>query len=62
MYARCARLDWPFDVEDALMPKVDGNTEVLLNPLFEKQVRRLECWSIEEPFRERFPELAAAAK
>jgi hypothetical protein len=60
LYARCARLNWPFEATDAVMPKGDNNGEILLNPLFEKHVRKLECWSVGEPFKERFPELAAA--
>lgn len=59
MYARSARLAWPFDAKDAAIPKGDGTSEVSLNPLFEKVVGTLDCWSVGEPFKERFPELAA---
>lgn len=44
------------------MPKSDDSGEVLMNPLFEKHVRTLGCWSVGEPFKERFPELAVAMK
>ena len=59
MYARCARLNWPYDAMDAVIT-IDGTDgEVALNPLFEKHARSLECWSVGESFKERFPELAA---
>lgn len=58
LYARNARLNWPYKAIDAVIT-VDGTGEVSLNPLFEKHALNLECWSVEEPFTERFPELAA---
>lgn len=42
------------------MPKTEGSDEIVMNPLFEKHIRKLECWSVSEPFKERFPEFAAA--
>ncbi|RDW76950.1 hypothetical protein BP6252_05003 [Coleophoma cylindrospora] len=59
VYARSVSLEWPFDITDAFIPPGQYNTEYLLNPLFVKNVRRLECWSIQELFTARFPELAA---
>ena len=58
MYARCARLNWPYKAMDAVIP-IDSTGEVSLNPLFEKHALNLQCWSVGEPFKERFPELAA---
>ncbi|KFZ03729.1 hypothetical protein V502_10712 [Pseudogymnoascus sp. VKM F-4520 (FW-2644)] len=60
LYANNVNLNWPFDAADAVMPKTDGSDELVMNPLFEKHIRKLECWSVSEPFKERFPEFAAA--
>ncbi|KAL5329682.1 hypothetical protein ACEPPN_003197 [Leptodophora sp. 'Broadleaf-Isolate-01'] len=60
LYARCARLDWPFEPAEAVMPKPDDSGELVMNPLFEKRARTLECWSVGEMFKTKFPELAAA--
>ncbi|PVH77653.1 hypothetical protein DL98DRAFT_423430 [Cadophora sp. DSE1049] len=62
LYARCARLNWPFEPGEAVMPRPDDSGELLMNPLFEKRVRTLECWSVGEMFKARFPELASAMK
>ncbi|KFY74655.1 hypothetical protein V499_05318 [Pseudogymnoascus sp. VKM F-103] len=60
LYASNVNLNWPFDAADAVMPKTDSSGELMMNPLFEKHIRKLECWSVSEPFKERFPEFAAA--
>lgn len=62
LYAREASLNWPFDAADAVMSKGESSDEVMMNPLFEKHLQKLESWSVGELFKERFPELAAAIK
>jgi hypothetical protein len=60
VYARFVRLEWPFDADDAMMRPEDNNGEYVMNPLFEKNIRKLKCWYVKEPFGKQFPELAAA--
>ncbi|KAI5927970.1 hypothetical protein F4810DRAFT_705866 [Camillea tinctor] len=50
------RVGWPYTDEDALLLSPDGD-EVLINPVFERHLRRLENWSLGPEFHRAFPEL-----
>ncbi|KAI1494641.1 hypothetical protein F5X96DRAFT_615749 [Biscogniauxia mediterranea] len=50
------RVGWPYADEDALLVAPDGE-EVLVNPVFERHVRRLENWTLGPEFHRAFPAL-----
>ncbi|KAI0601834.1 hypothetical protein F4775DRAFT_589144 [Biscogniauxia sp. FL1348] len=50
------RVGWPYADEDALLLAPDGD-EVLVNPVFERHLRRLENWSLGPEFHRAFPAL-----
>ncbi|KAI1760882.1 hypothetical protein GGR53DRAFT_469886 [Hypoxylon sp. FL1150] len=49
-------LNWPYEPTDALLQSPDG-AELLVNPVFERHMRRLENWTLGSAFDEAFPAL-----
>ncbi|KAI0837339.1 hypothetical protein F5Y06DRAFT_271405 [Hypoxylon sp. FL0890] len=49
-------LNWPYEATDTLLQSPDGS-EVLINPVFERHLRRLENWTLGEAFDKTFPRL-----
>ncbi|KAI1799253.1 hypothetical protein F4811DRAFT_114955 [Daldinia bambusicola] len=47
-------LNWPYEPTDTLLQSPDGN-ELLINPVFERHLRRFENWTLGEPFDTAFP-------
>ncbi|KAH7029849.1 uncharacterized protein B0I36DRAFT_270526 [Microdochium trichocladiopsis] len=63
-YSSCLSILWDHDPEHVLI-KVDGRAgdggapqAVVINPIFEQHLRQLKHWTVGEPFRSRFKELA----
>ncbi|KAI1376127.1 hypothetical protein F4677DRAFT_96995 [Hypoxylon crocopeplum] len=52
-------LNWPYEATDALLQSPDG-TELLINPVFERHMRRIENWTLGEAFDRAFPRLRGA--
>ncbi|KAI9817094.1 MAG: hypothetical protein M1827_001206 [Pycnora praestabilis] len=52
-------VNWPYRPMDAL---VFQNDEVLMNPVFERHINRLDNWSMGPGFAQRYPELADVCK
>lgn len=50
-------LNWPYEPTDALLTSVD-NEGLMINPVFERHLRRLENWSLGPAFAHAFPGLA----
>ncbi|KAI0096530.1 hypothetical protein F4814DRAFT_434986 [Daldinia grandis] len=49
-------LNWPYEATDTLLQSPDGN-ELLINPVFERHLRRFENWTLGESFDKAFPRL-----
>ncbi|KAI1418219.1 hypothetical protein F5Y13DRAFT_37436 [Hypoxylon sp. FL1857] len=49
-------LNWPYEATDTLLQSPDGS-EVLINPVFERHLRRFENWTLGEAFDKAFPRL-----
>lgn len=49
-------LNWPYEDTDTLLQTPDGD-ELILNPVFERHMRRLENWTLGDAFHEAFPQL-----
>ncbi|KAH9908071.1 BZIP transcription factor [Xylariomycetidae sp. FL2044] len=49
-------LNWPYEPTDALLETPDGS-ELLINPVFERHLRRLENWTLGDAFDKAFPML-----
>ncbi|OTA57284.1 hypothetical protein K449DRAFT_386587 [Hypoxylon sp. EC38] len=49
-------LNWPYEATDTLLQSPDG-ADVLINPVFERHLRRLENWTLGEAFDKAFPRL-----
>ena len=54
-------INWPYDVRDCLLSTGDKD-DPMINPVFERHVRRLENWSLGPIFAETFPALADTVK
>jgi hypothetical protein len=52
-------VNWPYRPMDALVYQGD---EVVMNPVFERHVNRLENWSLGPEFANRYPELQDVAR
>jgi Domain of unknown function (DUF3425) len=50
-------LNWTYEPTDTLLTSVD-NEELMINPVFERHLRRLENWSLGPAFAHAFPGLA----
>ncbi|OLN86210.1 hypothetical protein CCHL11_04200 [Colletotrichum chlorophyti] len=50
-------LNWPYEETDTLL-QVPDSDEVLINPVFERHLRRLENWTLGQAFNKTFPKLA----
>ncbi|KAH6646085.1 hypothetical protein BKA67DRAFT_541075 [Truncatella angustata] len=48
-------LNWPYEETDVLIETPDG--ELLINPVFETHMKRLENWTLGEQFAQTFPQL-----
>jgi hypothetical protein len=53
-------VNWPYDAVDCLL-STSEHDEPVMNPVFERHIRRLENWSLGPLFAETFPELVEAA-
>ncbi|KAH6678880.1 BZIP transcription factor [Plectosphaerella plurivora] len=49
-------LNWPYEDTDTLLVVPDSN-EVMINPVFERHLRRLENWTLGDAFAKTFPGL-----
>ncbi|KAK6825141.1 hypothetical protein PG987_012635 [Apiospora arundinis] len=49
-------LNWPYEETDCLLQSPDGE-ELLINPVFERHMRRLENWTLGDAFHQTFPQL-----
>ncbi|TDZ32738.1 hypothetical protein C8035_v011748 [Colletotrichum spinosum] len=49
-------LNWPYDDTDTLL-QVPDSDEVVINPVFERHLRRLENWTLGPAFKQTFPKL-----
>ncbi|KAI2634305.1 hypothetical protein GGS26DRAFT_553260 [Hypomontagnella submonticulosa] len=49
-------LNWPYEATDTLLQSPDGS-ELLINPVFERHLRRIENWTLGEAFDKAFPRL-----
>ena len=49
-------LNWPYEETDALLQSPDSD-EVLINPVFERHLRRLENWTLGDAFAHALPAL-----
>jgi hypothetical protein len=49
-------VNWPYEPTDALLSSPD-NDELMINPVFERHLRRLENWSLGPAFAKAFPGL-----
>ncbi|KAJ5683449.1 hypothetical protein N7462_006614 [Penicillium macrosclerotiorum] len=56
LYSPHVSVNWPYDPMDTVL--MVGN-DMVLNPIFEKHIQRLENWKVSGPFCETLPELAA---
>jgi hypothetical protein len=52
-------INWPHPPGEALVLQ---NSEVRMNPIFERHVIRLESWSLGPSFAQRYPELKDATR
>ncbi|KAJ5668455.1 uncharacterized protein N7477_007025 [Penicillium maclennaniae] len=59
LYSNYVRVNWPYDPMDAASPRGDV---IVLNPIFEKHVRRSDNWTVSGQFKEYLPEMAAAIR
>ncbi|EOO00065.1 putative bzip transcription factor protein [Phaeoacremonium minimum UCRPA7] len=50
-------LNWPYEDTDTLLQSPDSD-ELLINPVFERHLRRLENWTLGDAFAKAFPGLA----
>ncbi|KAE8345044.1 hypothetical protein BDV24DRAFT_159878 [Aspergillus arachidicola] len=57
LYSPNVSVNWPYDPMDTVMEVENG---MILNPIFEKHIRKLENWNVSGPFKEYLPGLAAA--
>lgn len=61
VYSRNVTVNWPFEAMDTVTGTSDGTPgDLVLNPLFEKHIRRLKNWTVSRYFETEFPELTAA--
>jgi hypothetical protein len=49
-------LNWPYEDTDALLQSPDSE-ELMINPVFERHLRRLENWTLGDSFAKTFPGL-----
>lgn len=56
-FTSALRVNWPYEDTDALLQSPDSN-ELMINPVFERHVRRLENWTLSDAFAAAFPGLA----
>ncbi|CRK35766.1 hypothetical protein BN1708_006780 [Verticillium longisporum] len=49
-------LNWPYEETDTLLVVPDSN-DVMINPVFERHMRRLENWTLGDAFAQTFPGL-----
>jgi len=54
-------VNWPYDPVDCLLSTSEKD-EPVMNPVFERHLRRLENWSLGPLFAETFPELVEATR
>ncbi|KAK3386941.1 hypothetical protein B0H63DRAFT_143351 [Podospora didyma] len=58
-YTTTLCVNWPYEDTDALLQSPTGDlSEVLINPVFERHLRRAENWSLGEAFHLAYPNLA----
>lgn len=55
-YTGTLSVNWPYEPEDALLQTADSS-ELLINPVFERHLRRLQNWTLGEAFDRAYPQL-----
>ncbi|KIW02235.1 uncharacterized protein PV09_06388 [Verruconis gallopava] len=61
VYSSSFFIRWEYDPSHVLISVNSSSNVVITNPIYEEHIRQLKNWSLGEPFRKRFPELAEAA-
>jgi hypothetical protein len=56
-YTTTLSLNWAYEDVDVLLQSPDSD-ELMINPVFERHLRRLENWTLGDAFAKAFPELA----
>ncbi|KAI1343980.1 hypothetical protein F5Y15DRAFT_368659 [Xylariaceae sp. FL0016] len=54
-------VNWPYEDTDTLLQSPDGS-ELLINPVFERHLRRLDSWTLGDAFDKSFPLLRGTYK
>ena len=54
-------VNWPYDPQDCLIATSEKE-DPIINPVFERHIRRLENWSVSPVLMETFPGLADTAR
>ncbi|KAL2890924.1 BZIP transcription factor [Ceratocystis lukuohia] len=58
-YFACLSINWPYQDSDVLLVANGsdaGSRELMINPVFEAHIRKLENWSVSRDFLDTFPE------
>ncbi|KAL5611933.1 hypothetical protein BROUX41_000500 [Berkeleyomyces rouxiae] len=58
-YFGCLSINWPYPQSDVLLVangRNAGSRELVINPVFDAHIRRLENWSVRRDFLDTFPE------
>ncbi|KAL1894840.1 hypothetical protein Cpir12675_003485 [Ceratocystis pirilliformis] len=58
-YFACLSINWPYQDSDVLLAANGsdaGSRELMINPVFEAHIRKLENWSVSRDFLDTFPE------
>jgi hypothetical protein len=58
VYSSNFSINWDYDHGSVVTPGDGSDHNVYLNPVFEDHIRQLKNWTVDEPFRRKFPTLA----
>jgi hypothetical protein len=58
VYSQTVTVNWPFDTADVVVKIGALDADVILNPLFEKHIRKISNWTVSPSFGRHFPEAA----
>ena len=60
MYSHHVTINWPYDPLDSVTSAGPDDSKEVLNPIFEKHIRRLSNWTVSREFESYYPEMSAA--
>ena len=60
MFSHHVTINWPYDPLDSITPTSRDDSEKVLNPIFEKYIRRLRNWTVSSEFESYYPEMSPA--